>query len=79
MPRTRAHLPDSLVRLAPVLQRMLDLDGHDVPNRIIQAALGVGVAVDRADHGPPDVMLALARPPWELCAAFPTRTGRAPS
>ena len=49
MLRTRAHLPDPLIGVAPVVQCAFDLGVHDPPQPVLDAAMGAGVQVDRSD------------------------------
>ena len=57
--RLAAHLPDAPVRLAPVLERALDLAHEDRPEPLVEAVARLRVQVDRVEHRAPHVVLAL--------------------
>src|SRR5439155_24320062 len=59
MPRLAAHLPDPAIRLAPMVDRRLDLADEDRPDTLVEPVTGLRVEVDGVEDGPPDVVLPL--------------------
>ena len=59
MLRGAADLPDAAVRLAPVLERVLDLVPGHLPDPLVEPVAGPGVQVEGVEHDAPDVVLLL--------------------
>ena len=59
MLRLAAHLPDAVVRVAPVRRRLLDLRAQHRPEALGQVVARAGVEVERVEHRAPHVVLVL--------------------
>src|SRR5215217_4319737 len=57
--RLATHLPDPTVRLAPALERRVDLTREQRPEPIVEAITGPRVEPDRVEQHAPDIVLSV--------------------